>query len=205
MLGLIACGTAARRPAAPARCPTTAVVIASQADVARLASCATLAGVTIRTGAALDLSQLRALTAITGDLAIGPTVAVQEVTLGALRTVTGSIRVVGNGLLQGVFLPGLERAAAITVDGNVALTTLSLPRLVTVTGALQVTDASSLELVDLPAVTRLGGLTLTGVPKLTLVEAGQLHQLGALELAAPLLPADTAARLRALASEATPP
>jgi hypothetical protein len=189
-------------PAAPppARCPAGAVVIASQGDVVRLASCTTLHGVAIRSGGALDASGLRALTTIAGDLVIGPTVGVEDVTLGALRTVTGEVHVVGNGLLQGLFLPKLERAGRLVVDGNVAITTLSLPRLADVHGALRVTDNASLELIDIPALTAIDGeLVVTSDPKLTLIEAAALSRVGRVELAAPHLADELADRLRSLA------
>jgi len=143
---------------------------------------------------------LRALVTITGDLVIGPTVGVQDVTLGELRVVEGAIRVVGNGLMQGVFLPRLERAGRIDVEGNVALTTLSLPRLTAVRGALRITDNASLELVDIPALVSIDQeLVLAGAPQLTLVEAAQLQRATAVRIDAPRLAAEVAERLRAIA------
>src|SRR6185295_14232353 len=79
-----ACSAPPVRPAAPA-CPEGAMVVASRGDLARLAGCATLRGLTVRSGAALDLSALRALTAIAGDLVIGPTAAIEDIELGGLR------------------------------------------------------------------------------------------------------------------------
>src|SRR5690349_12512158 len=108
------CGAAPASATVPS-CPTDRpVVLASRADLARIASCTTLAGVVIRTGAALDTSGLGVVT-ITGDLSIGPTVGIQEVTLGKLRAVDGAIRVSGNGLLQGLFFRQLQRAGAIDI------------------------------------------------------------------------------------------
>jgi len=198
--GWTGCATASSAPVAPApaACPTDAVVIASQADITRLASCTMLHGLTIRTGAALDLAKLHGLTTLTGDLVIGPTVAVEDVTLGSLRAVDGAIRVVGNGLLQGAFFPKLERTGAITVDGNVALTTLSLPHVTTIRGALRVSDNSSLELIDIPALTTLDDLIIASDPKLTLIESAELRTLGHLDLDAPRLPSELADRLRSL-------
>jgi hypothetical protein len=196
--GCAPAASAPAAPAAPACAATEAVVIASQADVTRLASCTTLHSLTIRTGAALDLAKLRALTTLTGDLVIGPTVAVEDVTLGSLRAIDGAIRVAGNGLLQGVFLPKLERAGAITVDGNVALTTLSLPHVTALRGALRVTDNASLELIDIPALTTLDDLIIASDPKLTLIESAELRSLGHLNLDAPRLPPELADRLHSL-------
>jgi hypothetical protein len=201
-LAVCGCGATPPTPAGPtaASCPVDrGVVLASRADLARIATCRTLAGVTIRSGAALDTSALRALETITGDLVIGPTVAVDEVKLGGLRTVEGAIRVVGNGLMQGLYLSRLERAGRITIDGNVALTTISLPRLATV-GALHITDNANLELVDLSALTAIDGeLVLARAPRLSLVEAAQLRRAASVLIDAPKLPSDTSAQLRAVA------
>lgn len=184
------------------RCPADRVVVlASQADVARFASCATVHGVIIRSGAALDLSKLRALVTITGDLVIGPTVAIDEIAFGDLRAVDGAIHVVGNGLLQGLYFPELERAGRIEIDGNVAITTVSLPKLTAVRGALRITDNASLEIVDIPRLAAIDQeLVLTGDPKLALVEAAALHTAATVRLELPALPPDVAAQLRAAAA-----
>ena len=177
------------------------MVLASQADLGRLARCRQLAGVTLRTAAAVDPSALRALLVITGDLVIGPSVAIDGVTLGELRAVDGAIRVAGNARLQGLFLPRLERAGRLEIDGNAAVTTVSLPQLTAVRGGLRITDNASLELVDLPRLASIGQeLVLAGDPELALVEAGELHTAGRVELDLPRLPSDLAGRLRAAAA-----
>jgi hypothetical protein len=176
-------------------------VLTSQATIAPLASCTSLARLTIRTGGTLDTKALRALTTITGDLVIGPTVNVQEVTLGELRGVDGAIRVVGNSLMQGVFLPRLERAGRIEIDGNVALTTISLPRLAEVHGALQITDNASLELVDAPALVAIDqGLVVARDPRLTTLDLEQLRRAQAVEIDEPGLAPEVVDRLRAVAA-----
>jgi hypothetical protein len=202
---MAACG-GAPAPATGARCPSDrAIVLASQADIARIARCTTLAGVTIRSGAALDTAGLAALATITGDLVIGPTVGIDEVTLGGLRGVGGVVRVAGNGLLQGVFLPRLAHAGRIEIDGNAALTTVSLPRLTRVDGAVRVTDNAELELLDVPALTVIDqALVLAADPKLALVDAGALQHAGSVALDAPKLPAEVADRLRAVAAAPRP-
>jgi hypothetical protein len=193
-------------PAAPESrgapgCPERGALVASRGDLARLLSCATLHGLTVRSGAALDVSALSALTTITGDLVIGPTVAIEDVQLRGLRTVDGAIRVVGNGLLRGLYLPRLERAGAIAIDGNAALMTISLPRLAVVRGALRITDDASLEAVELSALVSLDQeLVLAGVPRLELVDVEQLAHAAAVRLDAPRLPPEIAERLRALAA-----
>jgi hypothetical protein len=201
-LALVAMAACAAHPAAPepSRCPDRAVVLARHADVARLAGCATLPGLTVRSGAALDLSALRALTAIPGDLAIGPTVAVDDVELPALRTVGGAIRVVGNGLLRRLRLPALEQAGQVVIDGNAVVTTIALPRLGAVHGALRITDNAALELIDLAALVTVDReLMLAGVPGLTLIEAERLQHAGAVTIEAPRLSPDVVERLRAAA------
>lgn len=196
---LWACGAPVAAPVV-ADCPADRVVVARPADLARLASCATLRGLTVRTGAALDLSALRALTAITGDLVIGPTVAVEDVELPALRTVGGTIWVVGNGLLRQLRLPRLERAGGIVIDGNAVVTAIALPRLQTVHGALHITDNAALELIDLAALASVDQeLVLVGDPGLSLIEAEQLRHAAAVFIDAPRLPHDIAERLRTAA------
>jgi hypothetical protein len=174
--------------------------VASRGDLVRLAGCATLRGLTVRSGAALDVSALRALTTITGDLVIGPTVAIEDVHLGELRAVGGAIRVVGNGLLRRLHLPKLEQVGAVVIDGNPVVTTIALPRLRTVHGALRITDCAALELIDLAALAAVDQeLVLTGDPGLSLIEAEQLRHAAAVSIDAPRLPPDVAERLRATA------
>ena len=193
---LTGCGAVPASPAAP-DCPDGVMRVASRGDLVRLASCATLRGLTVRSGAALDVSALRALTTITGDLVIGPTVAVEDVELPALRTVGGAIRVVGNGLLRQLRLPRLERAGDVVIDGNPVVATIALPRLQSVHGALRITDNASLELVDLATLATVDHeLVLAGDPALSLVEAEQLRHAAAVRVDAPGLPPDIAERLR---------
>jgi hypothetical protein len=186
---------------APACETDRAVVVTDQASLASLASCASLAALTIRTGGALDTRALHALTSITGDLVIGPTVNVQEVTLSELRSVGGAIRVVANGVMQGLFLPRLEQTGRIEIDGNVALTTISLPRLTGVHGALRITDNASLELIDAPALIAIDeALVISRDPKLTMIEIDQLQRAQTVEIEAPGLAGDVLDRLRAAAA-----
>jgi hypothetical protein len=196
---LSACGAPVAAPAV-ADCAAERAVVARPADLARLVRCATLGGLTVRSGAALDLSALHALTAITGDLVIGPTVAVEDVELPALRTVGGAIRVVANGVLQRLSLPRLERAGRIAIDGNPVVATIALPRLAAVHGELRVTDNAALGLIDLGALAAVDqDLVLAGDPELSLVEAGRLQRAAAITIDAPKLPPGVVERLRAAA------
>ena len=200
-LALAACGATPGVPAAPS-CPTDrTVVLASQADLARLARCTTARGITIRSGAALDTSALHALATLTGDLVIGPTVGTSKITLGELRVIGGTLRVAGNSLMQGLFLPKLERAGRIEIEDNAAVATLSLPKLAVVHGALRITGNASLELVDLSALAAIDQeLVLTGDPELALVEAPALEAAASAQIEVPKLPPDVADRLRAIAA-----
>jgi hypothetical protein len=205
IVGTVACGHGT--PASPASppassCPTDrAVILASRADIARAASCTTLAGVMVRSGAALDTSALSALTTITGDLIIGPTVGIHDATFRELRIVDGALRVGGNGLLQGLFLPKLERAGSIAIDGNVALTTISLPRLTSVGGSFHITDNASLELVDIPTLQSIAhDFVITGAPQLTLIDASQLQAAASVKLEGSKLSPELADRLRAVSA-----
>jgi len=184
-------------PAAPA-CPADRkLVLASQDDVARARACTSAASVVVRTGAAVDLAPLVQLATIDGDLVIGPTVGVDELALPNLRTVGGAIRVAANGSLRGLYLPHLERARQIEIDGNVVLTTVSLPRLAAVDGALLVTDNAALEAIDASALVSIGKeLAITGAPVLVLVELGRLVKDTGIRLErVPALPEDVRERL----------
>jgi len=177
------------------------IVVVRQADLTAIAGCTRASGLIIRSAGPLDVAVLRRLTAITGDLTIGPTVAIDPIILGELRSVGGAIHVVANGLATGVFLPKLERAGRIIVEGNAALTTLSLPRLAAVHGDLRVTDNANLEAIDLPALRTIDQeLVLEGDPVLALLDAPQLQRTGALALAAGRLPRDVVDRLRTIAA-----
>lgn len=173
-LSLAACpGT---RPAGAPPCPTDrTIVLDTQEAVERFAGCTAASSVTIRTGAALRLGPLRALETITGDLVVGPTVGLEELTLRELREVGGAIHVMSNGLLRGVLLPRLERAGRVAIEANASLTTISLPRLAAVAGSLVITDDTWLELVDLSALVTVGNdLVITDNPRLALIEAPRL-------------------------------
>ena len=165
----------ARAPSAP-KCPLDRTwMIAGQDDVEALAGCTTANGVTIRSGARITLGPLRSLETITGDFIVGPTVGMEELSLLELREVGGTIKAVGNSSLRGLFLPRLERAGRISIEGNAALVTISFPRLVTVPGSLVITEDGSLELIDLSALVTVGkDLVITGNPKLSLIEADKL-------------------------------
>jgi hypothetical protein len=185
-----------------ARCPLDRTVeLGVQEDVTAFAACKRASAIVVRTGAALDLSPLRQLETIAGDLVIGPTVGVDSVNLSGLRVVGGTVRIADNGLLSGVFLPLLERAGRIEIDHNAGVTTISLPRLAQVTGAVVVADNHQLELLDLTGLATVGKeLAIVGHPRLTLVLARHLANAESLRLDDdPALPPEIVEQLRARA------
>lgn len=181
---LVACACAVPRAAGAPPCPTErTVTITSQDDVDRLAGCVRVSGLVIRSGAPLGLAPLRALEVVTGDLVVGPTLALEELTLLELVEVRGAIRVTGNHAMRGLFLPRLERAGRIEVEASPALVTISLPRLGATTGSLVVSGNTSLEIMDLSALVSVGkDLVVTANPRLTLIEAGRLEAIQTLRI-----------------------
>jgi hypothetical protein len=184
-------------------CPTDrTVMLGLQEEVQAFAGCPHASGVTVRTGATLDLTPLRELERIDGDLAIGPTVGVDSVALNGLLEVGGAIRVTSNGSLRGLFLPRLERAGRIEIDGNVVLTSISMPRLGSVQGSLVITDNHALEVVTASVLTTIGNeLAIVAHPQLALLDVGRLAQVRSVRLeAVPKLPADVIDQVRAAAA-----
>lgn len=154
-----------------------------QEDVTKFAGCTHASGLRIRTGATIDVTPLRDLEEVSGDLAIGPTVGVDSVAFNGLTRVGGTIRVTSNGSLRGLFFPRLEHAGRIEVDGNVVLTTISVPRLRDVPGSFVITDNHALELISAGALTEIGGeLVIAHHPKLNLLEMAQLVKLETIRL-----------------------
>ncbi len=158
------------------RCPIDrTIVISTQDDVLGFAGCKRASSVTIRTGASVDVGPLRELEEISGDLVVGPTVGVYEVSLNGLARLGGAIRVANNPSLRGLFLPRLEEAGRIAIDSNATLTTIALPRISVVHGAVVLTDNRSLELFEAGALVTVGHeLVISGHPALTNVELDRL-------------------------------
>ena len=196
LLVLVGCHAVAP---APPSCDRD-VMITSQGDVDAIASCTSVRALTVRTGASIQLAGLH-VESIGADLRIGPTVAMDELSLPALRSVGGTVRVSANGSLHGVFLPKLERAGRVEVTGNVELATLSLPKLAE-TGALSISDCAELEVVDAASLVTVGGeLIVAGAPKLAVVDAPHLARIRLLRIdAAPKLPSEVVDRLTAALS-----
>ena len=152
------CAGGARTPSAPTpaappiRCPRDrSPLISDQDDVTRFAGCDSFAALTIRTGAVIDLSPLE-VTDVLGDLTIGPSVALDTISIPALRRVGGALVIVSNGSLRTLALPRLEHARRIAIEAN---------------SALEVIDLRGLEAVD-------DELAIAANPELVRVEAAAL-------------------------------
>jgi hypothetical protein len=163
---LVACG---QPPVAtPKTCPSRATIAAPE-DVRALAECTQLDALTIRTAGELDLTPLAKLATINGDLIVGPSVGLGQLSLPALNVVIGEIRVVSNHDLLGVYLRELGLAKAIAIDNNVSLQTVSLPKLDSIE-TLHIGSAPALELVDLSRLKTANELAIDEAPELALVE-----------------------------------
>lgn len=170
-----ACGGAPPR-GAPQCSPDAKIVLGGQDDVDAARGCLTIESLTIRTGTALDLSPLHKLHVVLGDVQVGPSVALAELTLPQLYS-AGTITIAGNGDMHGVVLPKLASARTIRIEGNVALTTITLPALAKVGGDLVIAGHPELGLLDVPSLETVGGeLRVIDNGKLTLVEAGKLQR-----------------------------
>ena len=194
-LVLLACG-GAQHPEA-ARCPIDRkLVLAGPDDVRRAAACQTASSVTVRTGAMLELAQLRDLASIDGDLVIGPTVGIDEIQLAGLTSVGGTIHVGSNGSLRGLYLPRLERAGRIEIDGNVVLATLSMPRLAAVAGAMIATDERRSSSSTRPHSSRSAASSRRRGAELALLEPRQARKDAGIRVErAPLLPPEVVEQL----------
>lgn len=195
LLGLAGCGP--RGAVAPAVCPATGpVMIRGPEDVAALAGCARVPGLEVRTAMTVELSPLTGLTAIDGDLVIGPTLAIPTLSLPAVTEITGRLRVGGSGDLTGLFLPALIHAGAVDLSDDPSLMSLSLPALTAIHGPLTLTRLPALELIDTAALVEVGGvLTLTAVPALTTWIGPPATVGGARTIDAPRLDPDVRAQL----------
>ncbi|MEJ7601051.1 MAG: hypothetical protein WKG01_24320 [Kofleriaceae bacterium] len=199
LVALVGCGSPPA-PVAPRACPTGAITLAGQDDVAALAGCERIASLAIRTAEALDLAPLASLTAVAGDVSVGPTVGLSELALRGLREVGGTVKIAGNANLMGVFLPVLVRAGGFDIGGNAALTTVSLPTLEG-TRALALADNPALELLDLSRLLAIEqALVIADNGKLVLVDFPSLTRAGSVRVENDkILPDEQAAALRKLA------
>lgn len=181
LVSLVAC-SAPQKTGEPQCNPDAKIVLGGQDDVDAARGCLTIESLTIRTGAALDLTPLQKLHVVLGDVSVGPSVALEELRLPQLYS-AGTITITSNGDLHGVILPKLASARAIRIEGNVSLSTISMPALAKVTGDLVIAQHAELGLLDAPALETVGGeLRISENSKLTLVEAGKLQSAAAVRI-----------------------
>lgn len=203
------CGGATSHDPPPSKtCPDTPIEIASQEDVDSYPGCPLAHGLIIHTGADLDLSRsrLQYLHAIDGDLVIGPSVGLHDLTFAGLATVRGTIRVIGNGNLLTLVMPHLTHAGTVSIANDIELRTVSLPALARVDSDLVIDRTPELALVDVTALQTVGGeLAISDAPALVAIEAPSLVRAGGVRLERTGLPDDAAAALRAVSPEGSPP
>jgi hypothetical protein len=196
---IAACGGAPSSRGGPGGCPRGVAHVGSAEDVAELAGCARLAGLVVRTGAAVSLTALAQLVEIEGDLVVGPTLSVDAVDLPHLARVGGSVRIAGNSQLVGVFLPELSAAPRLEIEHNASLGTVSMPKLAAAE-RLVVRDNAGLEALSLGSLAQVGELVLEELPRLGLLQADQLARVERWRVGSlPALEAEQLAELRARA------
>lgn len=181
-------------------CPTGVVEVRAPEEMLALRGCERLAGLVIRTGTSLSFAPLATLTAITGDLLVGPTLSVDAVDLPNLVSVGGAVRIAGNSSLAGVFLPKLRSAARVELLHNASLASASLPALVETTH-LALQDNAELEALTASALERVGTLLFTSSPRLGLLLLPRLARVDDWQVGP--LPAMTPDELEALRVRAT--
>lgn len=189
-------------------CPVdNTVELGLQEDVDKLAGCPRVGGIVIRTGATINLAPLKELEEITADLSIGPTIGLDEAAFNGLERVGGTIRVVSNGSLRGLYFPRMQQIGRVEIENNAVLTTISLPRVTAVEGALVIADNDSLELISAPALATVGKeLVIAGNGKLNLVEISRLASVEAVRIEGnPKVPAEIAEQLASKSALAKPP
>jgi hypothetical protein len=160
-------GSSPATPTPPA-CPTTPVIATTQAHVDALRGCTTLAGLSLRGAASLDLTPLAELARIDGDLTAGTTFVLGSIRLPSLTHVGGAVRITSNLDLTGLYLPRLAGAATLTVTDAPALLEIMLPVLADLPGDLHLARLPSLQLVDLSSLpaTTPGAFTVENTPQL---------------------------------------
>ncbi len=134
-----------------------------QEDGARFLGCEVVRGDLVLGGALLSASDFTALRYVEGDLVIGPSYQLRDISaLGGLRRIGGSLRVQNNIGLGGVFLGALtEIGGDVRIEGNSALRTVSLHRLKSIGGALALAETNrALDRVDLSRLGFVGGREL---------------------------------------------
>jgi hypothetical protein len=158
--GLVAsCGhaikTANRRTAS--ECAQSDVVASDAESIEVYRGCREVKSLRVRSGATLTLSALAELQTVAGDIVVGPSIAVDDVSLPKLRRVGGVVRVSGNMSLTGWYAPELVSVAGVEVADNPVLATLALPRVEHVTRDVTVQRNPALSTILLANLSAIDG------------------------------------------------
>jgi hypothetical protein len=138
-------------------------------QLARYEGCREILGSIVIQGSAIDdLSPLGSVRRLRGDLVLGPSYALKAAPhLGRLQHIEGSLRVIKNRTLEGLYLGSLVRVDGdVVVEDNFALRTVSLHALRTLKGEVVIRNNRSLSRVDL-SVLDPPNLVLDKNPELT--------------------------------------
>ena len=161
---VVAAATSCARPVAratvvsPAACATADVIATDTAGLLPYAQCRELQSLAVRSGAPVDFTVLAKLTSVTGDLRIGPSLGITEISLPMLQSVGGTLRVAGNTVASGLYAKQLRHVGMLEIADNATLSTLALSALEHVTGDVTIARNGDLGTVLAPHWTKVGGV-----------------------------------------------
>ena len=191
-LAAVSCGGAIHPVAS--RCGSDAT-ISSQADVRALASCTSVRSLHIASAAPLDLAALSSLQYVGGELAVGPTVGLEALTLPGLLDV-GALHIISNSSLRSVSLSALTHAQSITIEREPALEMFAAPLLAHIDGDLRLDRVTSLSTLGLDQLASIGGtFSITGTTAFEVVALTALQRVGTVVIDEKTLPAGVAVRI----------
>ncbi|MCP4449143.1 MAG: hypothetical protein GY811_27990 [Myxococcales bacterium] len=161
----LACG--ARGTVAKERRDCTGGSISHADDAKRFEGCERIRGDVYLGGALNTAVSFEGLTVIEGDLVIGPSYQLDNLSaLGDMVRIAGDLRVEGNWRLRGAFFGKLQSVGGrIRVIHNIGLVALVLPNLHTF-GALEVSANRNLERIDLSRLEAAGPMGTVSGPSL---------------------------------------
>lgn len=141
-----------------AACATADVMATDTAGLVPYAHCSELHSLAVRSGAAVDFAVLANLTSVTGDVRIGPSLGITEISLPKLQSVGGVLRVTGNTIVSGLYAKLLQHIGMLEITDNATLSTLALSALQRVTGDVTIARNGDLGTVLAPRWTAVGGV-----------------------------------------------
>jgi hypothetical protein len=158
----LACGGSQKTPTVPAQDCRGGKVF-HQDDSVRFRGCTIVSGNLQLGGALLSTDDFASLEQVEGNLVVGPSYQLNNMSaLAGLRLVGGSLQVKDNMGLGGLFLGQLGKIGEdLRIEGNLALRSISLHQLKSIGGELApVSSNRVLERVDLSGLKVLGGAEL---------------------------------------------